>query len=134
MSNAASVLPVIFGTLAVIVGWPVVHFFNLRREIAAEKRKLRVSYLLEAYRKLENSAHRPLHAGSEHTQAIESAIADIQLLGTPQQVGLAQEFALGFARDGTASLDPILQSLRGNLRRELDLEPFNPVLKFLRIS
>ena len=129
-----SVIPVILGTIAVMAGWPIVHHFNLRREIAADKRKLRVSYLLEAYRKLENAGNRSIRTESEHARAIESAIADIQLLGTPAQVNLAQEFAIDFANNGTASLDMILQSLRASLRAELELEEVGEILKFLRTS
>ena len=129
-----SVIPVILGTIAVMAGWPIVHHFNLRREIAADKRKLRVSYLLEAYRKLKNAGNRSIRTESEHARAIESAIADIQLLGTPAQVNLAQEFAIDFANNGTASLDMILQSLRASLRAELELEEVGEILKFLRTS
>lgn len=128
-----SMLPVIAGTLAIIASWPIVHYFNLRREIAAEKRKLRVTYLLEAYRRLEDAGNRPLQKGGRHSHDIETAIADIQLLGTPEQVKLAQAFAIEFAESRTGSFDPILQSLRRSLRSELELEPVDDILKFLRI-
>jgi hypothetical protein len=105
----------------------------LRREIAAEKRKTQVAFLLEAYRRLEDSGHRSLHKGSEHIAKIESALADIQLLGTPEQVALAQNFMMEFSKTRNGTFDPLLRSLRQTLRHELDLEVVDEKLKFLRI-
>ena len=65
--------------------------------------------------------------------ALESAVADIQLLGSPDQVRLARQFALEFATKGKASLDPLLESLRSELRRELALTPLDEGITFLRI-
>jgi hypothetical protein len=83
-------------------GW-LGHHFASRRDLLNERRKLRVTYLLEAYRKLEDASNR-----GEPDRAwplFESAIADIQLLGSPVQVGLARRFALDMAQHHTASLD-----------------------------
>ncbi len=46
------------GALVTILGWYIAHFFSLRREVASEKRKTRISFLLEAYRRLENAGNR----------------------------------------------------------------------------
>jgi hypothetical protein len=43
--------------VAVLGGW-VGHRLSMRRELAGERRKLRVSYLLEAYRRLEGASNR----------------------------------------------------------------------------
>jgi hypothetical protein len=114
------------------LGWYIVHHLNMRREITAEKRKLRVSYLLEVYRKLEGAANRLSSTTEQHMRDIESAIADIQLLGTPNQVELAVEFATAFGNIKSASLDPLLADLRDSLRAELELEKIPVKLKFLR--
>lgn len=52
----------------------------------------------------------------------ESAIADIQLLGNVDQVKLAHAFAQENSSNGRGSLDELLNSLRLELRRELELE------------
>jgi hypothetical protein len=39
--------------LVAALGWWAAHALSSRRDLANERRKLRVSYLLEAYRKLE---------------------------------------------------------------------------------
>jgi hypothetical protein len=122
------------GAAVAVLGWPIAHWLASKREILADKRKLRVTYILEAYRRLENAGNRSIGPESAEGHDIESAIADIQLLGTPKQIELAVKFADAFATDGVASFDPILYDLRNSLRQELALEPTNASLKFLRIS
>jgi hypothetical protein len=116
----------------VVVGWYVVHYFARRRDQANKRRDLRVQYLIEAYRRLEFASNRPLT--EEVAPEFEKAIADIQLFGTPKQVELAQTFAVGFAEKGTHSLDPLMNELRQELRKELTLGPVQPNIKYLRIN
>ena len=122
------------GAFVTILGWYIAHFFSLRREIASEKRKTRVSFLLEAYRRLENAGNRRIDGNAKLISDIESALADIQLLGTAEQIDLARAFSDDFANNGTASFDPLLYGLRETLRKELDLEPATQSLKILRIT
>jgi len=121
----------LFTTLLVVsLGWWVAHYLSARREVTNERRKLRVSYLLEAYRKLEQAVH-PLDPKAKQEQ-LESAIADIQLLGSPSQVTMASEFAKSLANNSEASLDGLLFNLRESLRLELQLESVNEKIIFFR--
>lgn len=95
-----------------------VHFLTKSRDIKNKKDELRIKYLIEAYRKLENLAHRENPSISD----FESAIADIQLFGTDKQVQLAQATAHKFAENRTVSLDVLLEDLRDDLRTLLKLE------------
>lgn len=116
------------GTLAVALagGW-LGHYLSARRDLANERRRLRVSYLLEAYRRLESRSNGP----DQDWRAIESAVADIQLLGSPTQVELARTFADEMVEQGSAKLDSLLYDLRASLRAELDLEAVSkPVIYF----
>ncbi len=115
-----------------VVGWLAAHRFASARDRQNKKRDLRTSYLIDAYRRLESAGTRPLCA--QTAAAFESAIADIQLLGTVEQVRLAQEFASQFAGQGSASLDPLLESLRRDLRSELKLEEIADPIAWLRIT
>jgi hypothetical protein len=108
------------------------HYLSMRRDLTNERRKLRVSYLLEAYRKLEGAANRDDPKTCRHD--FESAVADIQLLGSSHQVALARQFAIEMARDRTSSLDDLLFDLRQSLRSELELEPVSEKVIFLRFS
>ena len=128
------VIPTATALVLAGVGWYVVHHQNMRREITAEKRRLRVSYLLEVYRKLEGAGNRLNSTTKQHMHGIESAIADIQLLDTPTHVRLAVEFATTFGQSKSASLDPLLLDLRDSLRAELELEKIPGNLKFLRYN
>jgi len=70
----------------------------------------------------------------ENEQALESAIADIQLFGSQTQTHLARSFALDFAQNGQANLDSLLESLRTDLRQELKLGPALGKVTYLRIQ
>lgn len=117
--------------VAVLGGWSG-HHLSMRRDLAGERRKLRVSYLLEAYRRLEGAANRG--DASRCRPEYESAIADIQLLGSPRQVSLARQFAIEIATKRTSSLDDLLFDLRQSLRAELELEPVSEKIIFLRFT
>lgn len=127
-------IPAVIGTFIVVLGWVVVHYLTKRREIAAEKRKIRVSFLIEAYRRLERIAERRTPQGDKAIEDIESAIADIQLLGTPEQVALAHSFGNQCANTETPNVKDLLLDLRRTLRSDLDLEPVETDVSFLRIK
>jgi len=93
------------------------HRFSMNRDQENRRRDLRTQYLLEAYRRLEKAANRQDFGG--HAQELESALADIQLLGSERQVLLVHEFAV----NRTADLDALVTDIRSELRRELKLEP-----------
>ena len=57
--------------------------------------------------------------GPEDAKKIESAIADIQFLGTPRQIELARKFATEYATNKRADLEELLSDLR-NDRAHLD--------------
>lgn len=84
------------------------------------------------WRKLEGASNRddPKRCHPD----LESAIADIQLLGSPHQVALATQFAIEMARDRTSSLNDLLFDLRQSLRSELELERVSEKVIFLRFS
>jgi hypothetical protein len=94
--------------------------------------ELRVKYLIDAYRQLESAGNRV--DPSNKWPELESAIADIQLFGTPKQVEMAKRFATEFAENQSASLDDLLFNLRDTLRVELRLEPVESQIKYLRIN
>lgn len=102
-----------------IVGWYAVHRLSMNRDQENKRHDMRIRYLLEAYRRLENAANRP--DLSDYARDVESALADIQLLGSQKQVQLAHEFAVSMAKDSTALLDPLVTDIRAELRRELRL-------------
>jgi hypothetical protein len=130
--NLELFVPLLITVVVAIFGWYFVHALAMRRDRAAKGRDLRVQFLIEAYRRLESVSNRPF--SKETARSFESAIADIQLFGTPDQVRLAQEFAAGYAEKGKHPIQPLLAELRNELRRELQLEVTAETLKALRIK
>jgi hypothetical protein len=107
------------------------HAFEASRDRKNKRRDQRITYLIEAYRQLEFVSNRP---SLDDAKPIESAIADIQLFGSPSQVRLTQAFVVEFAANKSASLDTILEELRNDLRTELQLGKVPSKLLYLRLS
>jgi hypothetical protein len=115
-----------------VLGWWVVNFLSKRRDVENDRRKLRTEYLVEAYRRMESASHRKGRQ-KEFEDRLESAVADIQLLGTAKQADLAAQFGIDMAEKGVAYMDELLRDLRDSLRSELKLESLtksNRVLRF----
>ncbi len=128
--NLDLLIPFLITTVVAIIGWYVAHGLNMRRDREAKRRELQLQFLIDAYRRIESVTNRPLESG----RVLESAIADIQLFGTVNQVRLAQEFAKTYAENRKAPIQPLLNALRDDLRRELDLEVTSGKLGALRIE
>jgi|SRR5271166_3319216 len=107
-----------------IGGW-LSHHWSASRDLANERRKLRISYLLEAYRRLEASANRPVGT-DEQKAAFESAVADIQLLGTKDQIEATVKFLRKHTQRSGAIIDSVLEILRADLRQEMGLHGNTP--------
>ncbi|HBF34524.1 TPA: hypothetical protein DDW35_08165 [Candidatus Sumerlaeota bacterium] len=114
------------------LGWWVVHYFSSRRDLRNEQRKMVVEYLLGAYHKLEENIH-PSSDGESKQKQLESAIAEIQLLGSQLQIKMALEFAASMANTGEGDLQKLLFDLRASLRFELQLEDVNAKILYYRI-
>lgn len=102
------------------LGWWSGHHLSARRDLMNERRKLRITYLLDAYRRLESAANRP-NKTPELARAFEAAVADIQLLGTQEQAQTTIECLKQYAVGGDARIDRVLRVLRKDLRREMGL-------------
>jgi len=118
--------------LVAIAGWLAGHHFNSKRDIANRRKEQVTKFLLDAYRKMEKSANprKPELTWDD----MESAVADIQLLGSPEQVDLAVDFARQMAAKNIAHPHPLLRSLRESLRSELDLLPVKSEITHLRFD
>jgi len=122
----------LMGAGVAALGWRVAHRHDMTRDQLAKRREMRLQFLIDAYRRLEFVSNRPISPGT--SEEFERAIADIQLFGSASQVALARQFALEFARDGTAPLDPLLSMLREDLRQELLLEKVPERITYLRMT
>jgi hypothetical protein len=122
------------GTLVVIAGWLVSHYSSISKDQKAKQRDMRIQFLLEAYRRLEAAANRP-ESGKQEQDNFESALADIQLLGTKIQIeGLMDYLDEWNESERNASINPLLELLREHLRTELKLETDIPSIKIFRFE
>jgi hypothetical protein len=102
-----------------VASWFAGSWLSARRDRSNKRRDLRVHYLIEAYRRLSTVTQQQLNA--EYFADIDSAILDIQLFGTADQISAAQTFAEQLAEHREAQVDRLLASLRDELRDELML-------------
>jgi hypothetical protein len=124
--NWQLLIPLLTTTVVAVAGWLVGHALNAHRDRRNKRREIRVQYLIEAYRHLESGTCRGSIHGMEFAAPFESAIADIQLLGTTDQARMAKDLATAIAqRRADASAGPLLMSLRDALREELGLDSIN---------
>lgn len=115
-----------------IFGWIVSHQFAAWRDRQNKRREQRVNYLISTFRSLSKANHHPRLY--EIADEIEGAVSDIQFLGNEEQIKAAQEFAHDLGTTETADLDPLLFSLRRELRRELGRNEYSGKLIWLRIG
>ncbi|MBI4811690.1 MAG: hypothetical protein HY800_09685 [Ignavibacteriales bacterium] len=82
---------VIISAVVIVVGWFIGHRLSSKRDRSNKRRDLRVSYLIEAWRNLENCTNRN---DLDTASILEKAIADINLFGSDRQIELAQQLVI----------------------------------------
>ncbi len=120
----------LIGAAVVVFGWHKSHQLTSERDQRNKRRDLRLTMMLDAYRALANSAHRPLVGDA--ALEVERALESIQLLGTPKQIDLAQRLVRDFAEHQGVDWQPLLVELRTSLREDLALETATRSLLHLR--
>jgi len=129
------VLQVSVSVVAVVAALGAValtHHFASLRDRKNKQREQRIAYLIGAYRALCKANNHPrLH---EVADDVEQAVADVQLLGSSEQIKLIQAFATDLGEGRIAELNPLLNSLRDSLRDELGAERTLRRLVWLRIG
>jgi hypothetical protein len=117
--------------MSVAIGWVVTHYLTKRRDIENEKRKIRTQYLVDVFRFLAtNISNRDI--SREDWRKFEDTISDIQLFGTPSQILLLKEIIDQIVSGDPFELDPILNDIRGHLRKDLGLEVVDDNVLYLR--
>lgn len=91
---------------------------------------MRAAYLIEIWRKLERASNRE---DNSHSDQLEEALADIQLLGSKEQALMARDIAKSFAETRRAELGSLLENIRNSLRNEIGLKGVEEKIIHLRI-
>lgn len=108
------------------------HWLTYHRERKNRLQQQRILYLIDAYRAFAKANHHPRLY--EVADVLEQAIADIQLLGSPELVALVQKFANEMGTKQEAGSDDILATIRKDLRKELGEKPILGKIIWLRIG
>jgi hypothetical protein len=117
-------LPLLLTTVIGMIGWYVNNSYSAARDRANKQRDLRVQYLIDAYRHIERvcAPNKPADISDDMLRGIESAIADIQLFGSAQQIELAKRVVKEIVSGSYSDPRYLLAELRKDLRRELNLD------------
>ena len=132
--NLQLLLPLLITSIVAIFGWIIAHHFTSYRDLKNKRLELRIKYLLEIYRRLERSVGQ--NATRTTADDLETALADLQLLGDDAQVEKASIFMSEFNSEqlNGLSIGNVLIDLRNSLRRDLGLNPINRQIEHLRIK
>lgn len=127
----SDIMDIIVSSFLIILGWGITHYLALRKSARDKKREVTTEYLINAWRTLESASNR---SDNSHNAKLETAIADIQLLGTKKQIELAQQMAVQISQTGVGDTLELLIQLREDLRKELGIDPVGRDLKILRFQ
>ncbi len=117
-------------TLA-IIGWVTAHYFTSKRDITNKRREMTIEHLVSAYQILTHEvSHRDLSV--DRRIIFENILSNIQLFGSIEQVELAKQLADDAAASDNFQLDPLINSLRNDLRSQLKLSSVEGNVKWLR--
>lgn len=97
----------------------IAHFLSKKRDLINKKKEMRIKYLITAWQLLERASNRQ---DNSLIYDLEKAIADIQLFGSLEQIRLSKELVSTFMKTRTADTSVLLNELRNDLRKELDLD------------
>lgn len=115
-----------------IIGWFAAHELATWRDRINKQREHRIEYLVEAFRRLAKAMHHPRLY--EVAEEVQSAVADIQLFGSKDQIVRVESFVKELSANQEASLDELLTELRNDLREELRLPRVGGLIWWLRIE
>lgn len=130
--NWELLIPLLVTTVIAVIGWLIAHRLAAARDRESKRREERIKYLVEAFRRLATVGNRPNL--SEFADELESAIADIQLFGTPEQIKKVQAFTKEMDEKHKASLNDLVTDLRQDLRKELRLPEVEGKMWWLRVK
>jgi hypothetical protein len=121
MVDISQLLTALITTVVALAGWLAVNRLTAWRDLLNHKRKIKTDFLIKAFQDLADASQRPPEKNSPHFRKMESAVASIQLFGNDEQIKQIEQFMNEFSESARGPLDPILNSLRNDLRHELGL-------------
>lgn len=108
--------------LVALIGYAVVHLFSSWRDRENKKREIRAKFLIDSYQRLTQV----IVKNRWEFDDLRQVLADIQLMGTRDQIQAAEKIALEFPEvfrnNAQLDLGPLLHAFRNDLRKELSMK------------
>ncbi|MDR0971924.1 MAG: MjaI family restriction endonuclease [Bacteroidales bacterium] len=123
-----TIISVLSSVSLIIIGY----LFDRRRDSKNRKKEIRIKYLIETYKIIDDSVHRNLSYVEK--RRLEAAISDIILFGKKDQVKLAYDIVTLLTEKQVTNFDSLLEDLRKELRKELGLKKDKSKYFSLRMS
>lgn len=109
-----------FGTFISIFVGIFIAFREYNKYTEQKRKDIITHYLIDAWTKLENASNRR-PPNRQQKLDIESSIGAIMLFGSEKQIQLAQKFCQKMSQGDDAELLPLLETLKTDLRKELNI-------------
>lgn len=124
-------LKIIVTIVLAVVGWRVGYSLTIKKDIIQKRRDISIEHLINAYRILTTEvAHREMT--NENKMKLENILSDIQLFGSDEQIQFAKKLTEIVAAGDAFLLDPLINSLRNDLREMIGLKRITENVNYLR--
>ncbi|KLE08579.1 hypothetical protein [Aliarcobacter butzleri] len=127
-------LKIVLSVIIAVIGWIIAHYFTSKRDVSNKKREIRLNYLIEVYLILTNDLTERGNIDSKKAEIIEKIISQVQLLGSKKQVELVKTLADSIGKGEIIEYDTLINSLRDDLRKELELEKIEGNVHWARFN
>ncbi|MBW0177565.1 hypothetical protein [Sediminibacterium sp.] len=132
-TDLLELVKVVVTVIIAVVGWRIGHYYNSQRDKHNKRREIRLEHLINAYRILTNEiSHRK--QTKEREQKLEAIISEIQLFGSVEQAQIAKQLARDIAAKKDYEYDTLINSLRSDLRKQLDVPHIEGNVTWLRFE
>jgi hypothetical protein len=119
--------------IVAVLGWIVAHRYNSKRDRALKRRELVTSHLINSYKILTIDITQR-EATIERDFKLESAIAELQLFGSDEQIILTKKLVDDIHNKDGFLMDELINNLRNDLRKELGLSLVQGNVRWLRFD
>jgi hypothetical protein len=125
---------IIISAIIAVVGGVASHQLAAWRDRTNKRREYRVTYLIEVFRSLCEVSRRPPADVLDATDRIDGIVADIQFLGSDEQIEAARELVKEIIEKRSANLEALMIALQEELRKELGRSPSRERIVRLKAS
>jgi hypothetical protein len=113
-------LKIIVTVVLAVIGWITSSYITSKRDRKNKRRAIVTDKMMDAYKVLTHEINER-ELTNERVEALENLISDLQLIGSPEIVALTKKLAIDAVSNDQFPLDDLINEIRRELRKELDL-------------